>query len=182
MPEARMGRVPGLLDEINQPIYDTLELASGTATYRFFTVPVSGAKSRLLTNMTLQGQLPAPQSFTVHAVRVIAKSATADASSAIVNHMINNSYIVFKVGEKEAIVVPTLVLSAGAGLWNSNTTDLAQNGSPDQRAIFTLSKPITIGVSQNFYLDLNYDTAPTTAQDGIKVMCMLDGVLTRGVQ
>jgi hypothetical protein len=178
----RFGRVPGLLDEVNQPLYDTLELASGTATYRFFTVPVSGAKSRLLTNMTLQGQLPAPQSFKVMAIRVIAKSATADASTAIVNHALMFSYLVFKVGEKEQVVEPTVLASAGAGVYNNITTDIAQNGMPDARSIAALNRPITIGVSQNFYLDLIYDTAPTTAQDGIKILVVLDGVLTRGVQ
>lgn len=178
----RYGRVPGLLDEVNQPLYDTLELASGTATYRFFTVPVSGAKSRLLTNMTLNGQLPAPQSFLVRAIRVVAKQATVEASTAIVSHALNFSYLVLKIGEKEAIVAPTVLFNAGAGVYNNITTDVAQNGMPDARSIMSLDKPFTIGVSQNFYADIIYDTAPTTAQDGIKLMVVLDGVLTRGVQ
>jgi len=178
----RFGRVPGLLDEVNQPIYDTLELASGTATYRFFTVPVSGAKSRLFTNMTLQGQLPAPQSFKVQAVRIVAKSATVDATTAIVNNVLMNSYLIFKIGEKEALVAPTVLFNAGCGVYNNITTDIAQNGMPDARSISALTKSFTIGVSQNFYADLVFDTAPTTALDGIKLMIVLDGVLTRGVQ
>jgi hypothetical protein len=175
---ARFGRVPGLLDESSQIYYDTLTLVAGTAVYRFFTVPVGGAKSRLLTNMTLAGQLPAPQSLKINAVRVIAKTGT----SAQVVDLINRSYVVFKVGEKEQLVAPTFFFSAGAGLYNNITTDQAQNGMPDARSLWALEKPVVIGVSQNFYLDIVYDVAPVTATAGIQVCVALDGALVRGVQ
>lgn len=175
---ARFGRVPGLLDESSQPIYDTLAIASGTATYRFFTAPIGPAKSRLSTNMQLAGQLPAPQSFVVHAVRIILKEATSE----IADHCINNTHCVFKVGEKEQLVAPTMLFSAGAGLYNVITTDRGQNGRPDARSLWVLPKPVVIGVNQAFFLDLIYDTAPSTAQDGHKVLCVLDGYQTRGVQ
>ena len=176
---ARFGRVPGLLDASSQVLYDTLALVAGTATYRFFTTPVSGAKSRLSTNMSLAGVLPSPQSFLVRAIRVIAK---ASATTAKVDHLINSSYCYFKVGEKEAIVAPTVLFNAGAGVVNAITTDVAQNGTQDARSIWTLDKPIMIGINQAFYLDLIYDTAPTTATAGINVLVVLDGDQTRGVQ
>jgi len=175
---SRFGRVPGLLDASSQLYYDTLLLAAGTATYRFFTVPVSGTKSRLLTNMTLAGQLPAPQSLRVNAVRILLKQA----STAIADHCLNNTHVVFKVGEKEQLVAPTMLFSAGAGTYNNITTDIAQNGMPDARSLWALENPIIIGVGQNFFLDLIYDTAPTTAQAGVKVLVVLDGALVRGVQ
>lgn len=175
---ARFGRVPGLLDESSQPVYDTLTLVAGTASYRFFQTPIGGAKTRLSTNMTQPGMLPPPQSLVVMAVRIIVKGA----SSAIVSHCINNSRVEFKVGEKEQLVSPTLLFSAGAGLYNNITTDEGQNGVPDARSIWALQKPIVIGVQQNFYLDLIYDTAPATATAGKPVLCVLDGFLTRGVQ
>jgi len=175
---ARFGRVPGLLDESSQLYYDTLSLVAGTAIYRYFVTPVSGAKSRLSTNMTLSGQLPAPQSLRINAVRVIAKNA----NSVQVNYLLNSSYIVFKVGEKEQIVAPTMLCSAGAGVYNNITTDLAQNGVPEARSLWTLEKPIVIGVGQNFYLDLLFDTAPATACAGYPVLVVLDGALVRGVQ
>jgi hypothetical protein len=175
---ARFGRVPGLLDESSQPIYDTLTIASGTTTYRFFSVPISGAKSRLLTNMRLAGVLPAPQSFVVHAVRIILKEAT----SAQAQDCIMNTHCVFKVGEKEQLVAPTCLFSAGAGLYNVITTDAGQNGRPDARSLWVLPKPVVIGVQQNFYLDLIYDADMGTAKDGFDVLCVLDGYQTRGVQ
>lgn len=174
----RFGRVPGLLDESSQLYYDTLLLVAGTATYRYFTVPVGGAKSRLQTNMVLAGQLPAPQSLKINAVRVIVKEAT----TVIADHFLNNTRVEFKVGEKEQLVAPTMLFSAGAGTYNNITTDRAQNGMPDARCLWALEKPIVIGVSQNFYLDIIYDTAPTTAQAGIRVLVVLDGALVRGVQ
>lgn len=175
---ARFGRIPGLIEESSQVVYDTLLLVAGTATYRYFTVPIGAAKSRLQTNMVVSGQIPAPQSMLVKAVRIIVKEAT----TVIADHCLNNSYVVFKVGEKEALVAPTMLFSAGAGTYNNITTDRAQNGVPDARSLWALAKPIQIGVGQNFYLDLIYDTAPVTAQAGVKVLVVLDGVLVRGVQ
>lgn len=176
----RFGRVPGLVDESSQPVYDTLIVAAGTLTYRFFTVPVSGAKSRLFTNMTNQGVLASPQSFLVYAVRIILKEAT----SAQADAFINRTRAVFKVGEKEALVAPACLFSAGAGLYSNTAvaTDRAQNGDVNSRSIWTLDKPVQIGVNQSFYLDILYDVAPSTAEAGFYVLCVLDGVLTRGVQ
>jgi hypothetical protein len=176
---SRFGRVPGLLDASSQVLYDTLALTAGTAVYRFFSVPVSGAKSRLSTNMVLAGVLPSPQSFLVKAVRVIAK---ASATTAKVDNLVNESYCVFKVGEKEALVAPTVLFNAGAGVANRITTDVAQNGVQDARSIWTLDQPVMIGVNQSFYLDLIFDTAITTALGAIKVLVVLDGDQTRGVQ
>jgi len=175
---ARFGRVPGLLDESSQVYYDTLALVAGTTTYRFFTVPVGGAKSRRLTNMSLSGQLPAPQSLKINAVRVI----PLNASTVQCTDLINRSYVVFKVGEKEQLVAPTCLFNGGAGVSNRITTDVANNGVPDARSIWSLEKPVVIGVSQNFYLDLIYDTAPATATAGFSVLVVLDGALVRGVQ
>jgi hypothetical protein len=174
----RFGRVPGLIDESSQIYYDTLQITLATANYRFFTVPVGGAKSRLFTNMTLAGQLPAPQSLLVRAVRIIVKAAT----TAKADHFLNNTHVVFKVGEKEALVGPTMLFSAGAGTYNNITTDVAQNGVPDARSLWSLGKPIQIGVGQNFYLDIIYDTAPVTAYSSFYVLVVLDGALVRGVQ
>jgi hypothetical protein len=58
----------------------------------------------------------------------------------------------------------------------------ALNGVPDARSLWALENPIIIGVGQNFFLDLIYDTAPATAQAGVKVLVVLDGALVRGVQ
>lgn len=175
---SRFGRVPGLLDESSQPLYDTLLLAVGTTTYRFFTAPIGPAKSRLMTNMQLAGQLPAPQSFVVHAVRLIVKQAT----TAIVDDCIMRSRMEFKVGEKEQLVAPTCLFSAGAGTANRITTDIAQNGVVDARSLWVLPKPVVIGVSQAFFVDLIYDVAPVTATAAKYILCVLDGYQTRGVQ
>lgn len=176
---ARYGRVPGLLDASSQLLYDTNLLVAGTATYRFFTTPISGTKSRLQTNMVLNGVLPSPQSFLVKAVRLILKGS---ATTAIADHCLNNSYLIFKVGEKEALVAPSMLFSAGCGVFNHITTDVAQNGVPDARSMWTLDQPIMIGINQAFYVEMVYDTAPATATAGVKVLIVLDGDQTRGVQ
>jgi hypothetical protein len=176
---ARFGRVPGLLDASSQVLYDTLSLVAGTAVYRFFSVPIGGAKSRLKTNMVLAGVLPSPQSFLVKAVRVIAKGS---ATTAKVDSLVNASYIIFKVGEKEALVAPTVLFNAGCGVVNNITTDVAQNGVQDARSMWTLDKPVMIGINQSFSIELTYDTAPVTATAGIEVLIVLDGDQTRGVQ
>jgi hypothetical protein len=175
---ARFGRIPGLIEESSQLYYDTLTITVGTATYRYFVTPVSGTKSRLKTNMVQSGQLPPPQSMLVKAVRVVVKTAT----SALVDEFLNKTYIVFKVGEKEALVGPTMLFNAGAGSYNHITTDVGQNGVPDARSIWALDKPIQIGVGQNFYLDIIYDTAPASGHGAFDVLVVLDGVLVRGVQ
>ena len=175
---ARFGRIPGLIEESSQLYYDTLTITLATANYRFFTVPVGAAKSRLKTNMVISGQLPPPQSMLVKAVRVLTKESTTVKADAF----LNRTYVVFKVGEKEALVGPTMLFNAGAGTHNNITTDIAQNGVPDARSIWALDKPIQIGVGQNFYLDIIYDTAPATAYASFDVLVVLDGVLVRGVQ
>lgn len=174
----RFGRVPGLLDESSQIVYDTLALVAGQATYRYFLTPIGGVKTRLDTSMVSSGQLPAPQSMIVQAVRVILKEAT----SAQADAFLNRTRVEFKVGEKEALVAPTVLFSGGAGMVNRITTDRGVNGLADPRAIWALAKPIVIGVQQNFYLDIIYDTAPATALAGWKVLVVLDGFITRGVQ
>ena len=174
----RFGRVPGLLDESSQPLYDTLLLAVGTLQYRFFTVPIGGAKTTLLTNMQLAGVLPAPQSFVVHAVRIICKNA----NTVGVTDLINRTRCNFHVGEKDQLLAPTCLFSAGAGVYNNITTDVAQNGFPVATSLWTLMKPVVIGVSQAFYVDLTYDVGPATACAGFQVLCVLDGYQTRGVQ
>ena len=69
-----MPRIPGLLERIQQPLYDRGTILSTSTQLNFFQVPLGGgtpSKTELDTNMDQGGSLPYPKNFELHAIRLI---------------------------------------------------------------------------------------------------------------
>ena len=184
-----MPRIPGLLERIQQPLYDRNTVAtSGTGQLNFFQVPLGGviagganAKTQVETNMDQGGSLPYPKNFEIHALRLINQydSAVAD-----LNLIFNNSWFRLFIGTKDYLVVNSFMLTAGVGLEGvaAGSTDVVSvtNGRADQRGIYVLAEPIDLIPQQNFRCELNFPTAQTLSAT-VDVSIYLDGFFKREV-
>lgn len=184
-----MPRIPGLLERIQQPLYDRNTVAtSATTQLNFFQVPLGGtppggaeAKTQVSTNMDQGGSLPYPKNFEIHAIRLINQYGAAVAD---LNSIYNGSWFRLFIGTKDYLVVNSFMLTAGVGLWGvaSGSTNVISvtNGNPDQRGIYVLAEPIDLIPQQNFRCELNFPTAPTLAAT-VNVSIYLDGFFKREV-
>lgn len=184
-----MPRIPGLLERIQQPLYDRNTVATaGTSQLNFFQVPLGGtaagavvAKTQVETNMDQGGSLPYPKNFEIHAIRLInAYSATV----ADLSLVYNNSWFRLFIGTKDYLVVNTFMLTAGVGLDGVATgvTDVASvtNGRADQRGIYVLAEPIDLIPQQNFRCEVNFPT-PQNPTAEVPLSVYLDGFFKREV-
>lgn len=191
-----MAVAPGLVDIQQIPLYDTVIVAENAAVgnpVQFFVTPIGGTKQRNQTNLTQAQRLEAPRSFKIHAVRLWWQE---NALIADIYSLMQNYCLVLIVGEKEYQIGPLWYFPAGGGVVRSavsttvtNTTLAAlHNGVPDARAINVIGAPYVIGIEQgeNFRVELQGTSFTTTAAGsggtGLRLMCLLDGILSRQVQ
>jgi len=180
-----MPRIPGLLERIQQPLYDRGAVAtSATTQINFFQVPLGGgatAKNELSTNMDQGGSLPYPKNFEVHALRCINAYAATVADLILI---FNNAWFRLFIGTKNYLVVNLFMLTAGVGLdgllTGSVSSAAAQNGKPDQRGIYVLAEPIDLIPQQNFRCEVNFPTAQTLSAE-TNLSIYLDGFFKREV-
>jgi hypothetical protein len=151
--------------------------------------------------MVNASSLPAPSTLSIRAYRLIVRN---DAAPADLFNLLFNTWLDFWVGNKEYFTGPSCLWTAGAGGIVSAAAGLGQvpsaggtnyfysssNGNPDQRDVFTLSRPIQIGSLETFYLNLNAPTsfnlvsgsATPVAGTGLTIIAVLDGELVKSVQ
>jgi hypothetical protein len=196
---------PGMIDIENQPLYDTNTVAAGAAfpsTLSFFQTPKGqSGKTYLQTNMVNASSLPAPQTMSIRAYRLIVRN---DAIPPDLFNFLYNTWLDFWIGTKEYFTGPSCLWTAGAGAVISALGMVGQvpvaggtdyfysgsNGNPDQRDVFTLSRPIQIGSLETFYLNINCPTSFNLAGGaitpvpgtGLTIIAVLDGELVKGVQ
>jgi hypothetical protein len=193
---------PGLHEIITQPFYDSFTVAAATAipalTVLFQNPIGQSGKNLLTTNMLAAGQLPAPQKFSVRALRLAVRN---DAYIADAIGFLWQSYCNFKVSQKPYLQCPSALLTAGFGVYmpaisqvggTAPTGTLVSystlNGTPDQGNIFALSRPIQIEQNEQFAFEITQQTAYTTAATGgvtlgtgLTIYVFLDGELSRAV-
>ena len=193
---------PGLHEIITQPLYDSFTVAVSTAipalTVLFQNPVGQSSKTLLQTNMLAAGQLPAPQKFSVRAIRLGFRN---DAFITDVIGLLYGNWVNFKVSQKPYLQCPAALLTAGFGAYMPAISQvgataptgtlvayLTSSGTPDQRNIFALSRPIQIEQNEQFSFELNQATAYTTAAasgvtlgTGLDVYVFLDGELSRQV-
>lgn len=192
--------VAGLREIINQPIYDTMSVAVATAFPTqtiFFQTPIGqGGNTQLQTNMTQAGLLPAPQKFSVRALRLAVRN---NANQTDLVNFLYQTWLQLFVSSKPYWIGPSFLLTAGGGAKGfatefgaAGTTNaaynLTSNGVEDQRNVYALSRPIEIEQNEQFRLELNVGTAFNTVAaasvapgTGLTVVAILDGELSRGV-
>jgi len=188
-----MPRIPGLLERIQQPLYDQNTVAtSGTGQLNYFQVPLGGtaagaavAKTQVQTNMDQGGSLPYPKNFEIHAIRLINEFGSAVVD---LTRIYDTSWFRLFIGTKDYLVVNSFMLTAGVGLFGvaTGTTTVVSvvNGREDQRGIYVLAEPIDLIPQQNFRCELNFPTpftplAPLTA--AVNISIYLDGFFKREV-
>ena len=180
-----MPRIPGLLERIQQPLYDRgTVLNAGTSQLNFFQVPLGGgstAKTELDTNMDQGGSLPYPKNFELHAIRCVSAYAATVADLVLI---FNGSWFRLFIGTKNYLVVNLFMLTAGVGLEGilagSVDVQAAQNGQGDQRGIYVLAEPIDLIPQQNFRCEVNMPTALTPSAN-TNLSIYLDGFFKREV-
>jgi hypothetical protein len=195
---------PGQKEVIQWTWYDTQTYTSGTTTTLTFFTNGPGGRSADLTNMDVAGQLAAPKAFLLRAPRFFIKqrprsvaraAAAAVQTGAIdnVSQLINTGVYSVTIGSKNYAVFPLWLLTAGGGAYGfpalegatadpGGYVDFGQNGIPDARNIFTLSKPQFIAPQINFSVTLTWPAAITLAGGDTSLSILWDGDLIRPVQ
>jgi hypothetical protein len=192
----------GVEDVVNQPIYDSFSVASGTAwpnvTTLFAQSMGQSGKTLAQTNMIAAGILQAPQRLFVQSYRVFIGN---DTTIADMNSILRNVSVTLTIGKKPYFEGPVWLLTAGAGALVTAAAQVGtaptgsaplfstSNGSPDQRNVFSLSKPFMLEEGESFSVTFRAETAFNTQANttnpagvGATVYFVLDGELYRGVQ
>lgn len=171
--------------------YDTITIAAGATSgtsQQPFSVPISGTKTKLQTNMTKGNQLPPPQRFLLRSLGFYFTAGTILADQA---QFIANCYCEFRIDQKIYHEGLLQFYPAGIGIAGASTrTDEAAwtIGAPTLLARRDFGKySRLIGDNQIFTLNIIFPTAITaTIADnggaGINLICLMDGILDRSVQ
>jgi len=197
-------------DPLRQPLYDatrqTATIAAGT-TIAFFSTPVGqgtgiagSAKDELDTNLRLAGQIPANHVYELWSPRIVigfddVASATIPGvaqHASVLNQLLYQSFLRFRIVSQEKLLVPTFFLPAGAGpvafatgfqaAAASFQQVIATNGEPNQFAAQRLDPfPVIIPPLQQFTVELNIRKAVTlsAAVTGVVIWIVFDGILHR---
>lgn len=193
---------PGYADVVDQPVYDDASVAANTAFPAAVTYFQTGAGQAGKTQFDsyLQGQsngLPNPQKLFLRAYRFIIQP---DANPTDAINCLFKTWLNFVIGLKPYFFGPTFLWTGGVGVSlfgaqigtapaGSSPVSAVNNGTPDSRSLFTLSKPFMIEQGDVFYVTQTLGSAFNTvaaasvpAGNGLKMYCMLDGQLYRGIQ
>jgi hypothetical protein len=185
-------------------LYDTLAFTTANTTIlTFFT---AGARATLdLTNMKLQGQLPAPSAFLVRAFRfyvrqepyVSARAATGNVNAGCTKNvafLVNTGVFRFSVSSKAYFECPLWMVPSGGGIFpmfsvDGNTADpgtivdIATNGMPSINNTMSLSQPLFIAPQIDFKVELLWPAGTVViAPSPLNICVVLDGELMRPVQ
>ena len=187
-----MPRIPGLLERIQQPLYDRGSILSTSTQLNFFQVPLGGgttAKTELDPLIWIRAVVyPTRRTFELHAIRLINAYGVPVADAAAIY---DGAWFRLFIGTKNYLVVNAFMLTAGVGL-NGLANDIGTggqavsvvNGRGDQRGIYVLAEPIDLIPQQNFRCELNLPTALTLtsgATGGTNMSVYLDGFFKREV-
>jgi hypothetical protein len=191
----------GQIESVGWKWWDTQTYVSGTTTLlqQWFNVRAT----QDLSNMEVAFQLSAPKAFLCRAIRffikqrpsIVTTSAIVSGGSSQVGaldnvaQLINTGVFTLTVGNKQYVVDPLWVLTAGAGAMGflgltgaASMVDFGQNGIADPRAVNTLSKPLFIAPQINFTASVSWPAALTLAGGNQSLCFLLDGDLLRPVQ
>jgi hypothetical protein len=202
--EAYNTQFPGQKEVIQWTWYDTQTYVSGTSTTLTFFQNGPGGRTLDLTNMEVAGQFAAPKAFFLRAIRFyikqrprsIARAAAASPNTGATDNVAqldNTGVYSVTIGSKNYGQFPLWLLTAGGGPYSmislegatadpGGAIDYAQNGFPDARNLFTLSKPQFIAPQINFAVQLTWPAALTLAGGDTPLQILWDGDVIRPVQ
>lgn len=185
---------------IDAALWDTLTYTSATTTLLTFFNAVRATID--LSNMRSAGQLPAPESFLIRAIRVYVKnrpeSTATDAAGALqtgsyedIQLLTQTGVLTLNIGQKDYGIYPLHLLGGGGGPFPALAVDnvliaggavsFATNGRPDVRCVYTLAQPILIKSQINFNATIQWNAAVTLVRN-VNLTVVLDGDLIRAIQ
>lgn len=189
--------VANVVEAIRQPLFDTLTYAAaGQTSLTFFSTPIGqGGKTKVDTNLTNAGMLPAPQNFLITAIHLDFKPNAAQTPGSLLEGglIIDDTYtfgtnglLEVQVGSKVqlsdgplsvfpprtsmdvAIATTVAATTAGYGQWKGMVYDIT---------------PILVPWGQNFNVALTWNAlVPLPSTLAATVRCTLDGYLYRLAQ
>lgn len=184
----------GRADIVPWIVYDRLTTASNTATaveYDFFTTPQSGTKTKQDTNMQQVMTLAQPQHFNCTSLQFYFSSRTMAVD---IGTFLDTYYCEFVIGTKVYAEGPLSQFPGGAGV-NGATTQtnvgVLSNGFPSPLAVVDFrigDNPIGHHIlqGQSFQVKVissaGFTTSSLSGAIGLNLLCVLEGVLSRGVQ
>jgi hypothetical protein len=184
---------PGVQNQIDQPIYDTVEVTAATAgTYSLFVAPLNSpigaaVKGYQHTNLVQAGRLEAGWEFMVKGMTMNIKDFNAaGARYTLVDYLVVMAgHINFQIGQVSVLRMPVIQIPPGPGELNyfSNIVAAATEYKTSHGIIafqnrFHFKNPLVIQEQEGIQVDLTV-AAPAAA---IQVMCVLWGTLTRPVR
>jgi len=164
------------------------QAASSGTSLQPFSLPISGTKTKLATNMTKSNQLPPPQRFLLRSLGFYFSPTTILADQVL---LANAAYFEFRIDQKIYHEGRLEFMPGGIGFQGStskNNEAVWTNGQPSLIARRDFGKySRLIGDNQVFTLTINLPTAvtmTTTANGGfgLDLICLMDGILDRSVQ
>jgi hypothetical protein len=192
---------PNKADILPWYLYDEINVAVNTAVgveQDFFTVPIGGTqngvvKTKQQTNLEQVSQLSAPQHFNTTSLQVYFASNMLKTD---IDSTLNNYWLEFWIGQKIYAEGPLFKFPGGAGLAGASVQSGQQswsNGYPSPIAVVDFrmgDNPIGHHIlqGQNFkvkILGTTFTTVNSTANPagtGLNFYCILEGILSRGVQ
>ena len=183
--------VDNVVDVQSTPVYDTVAIGPGPATLsqlnQFFTnVGSASGKTYAQTNMSTSQILPAPQVFSIYAIRL---QWNANVWRPDIETVLGQFALEFWLLDKCYSRAPLWYYNAGGGLWGfshrSNAT-LYGNGVPDRNAMHKLAIPLVIYNQMRFFAQFvgNPFTPETAVNGGVgfNFTLLLDGLYGRQVQ
>ncbi len=190
---------PNKADILPWYLYDEINVPAGTTTgteMDFFTVPQGGTqfttvKTKQQTNLQQVSQLEAPRHFNATSLQIVFQGnmLKADMDSAL-----NNFWLEFWIGDKTYAEGPLFKYPGGAGLYGVSVVSgqaSYTNGIANPCAVVDFrmgDNPIGHHIlqGQNFKVKILGTAFTPTASGsgglGLNFYCILEGILSRGVQ
>lgn len=187
----------GRADIVPWILYDRLFTAANTTTaveYDFFTQPQSGTKFKQDTNLDQVSVLAQPQHFNTTSLQMYFSSQMLNTD---IGKFLDTYYCEFWIGNKVYAEGPLSQFPGGSGLQGFTTqtnTGSFSNGIPSPLAVVDFrigDNPIGHHIlqGQTFKVKVitsaGFTTTNTTVNPnaiGLSLLCVLEGVLSRGVQ
>lgn len=191
-------------EAIGFTVWDRQLYASGTTVrMAFFTSVQANIRDG---NLTLQGQFPQGEHFRIQTIRIVPvirpdqrAALVAGAEGQLLSiaddlaQLYNDGVLQISILSKNYGQYPMFLLVPGTGIVTNQaaftTTAQASNyavtatvGNPDNRAVFSLSRPITIPPITSFQVTLEWAAALTLETGDMSLQCVLDGEKIRPKQ
>lgn len=189
-------RYLGVKNVLDQPLYDTVQLAAAAAqVVSFFTVPYGNALTAAInkdyrhTNLIQSGQLEKGVGFTIRAMSFLVKNEVAAATAvawADYTLIYNSSWLELIIGQQWFLRLPLTQMPPGPGetQYRSNITPAvtefkAFKGDGSFYNRFVFNNPLILEGQESFQVDLHVGGTPSAVTD---VQCVLWGDYQRPIR